>query len=280
MVTIRNTADATGLAPCATFTGDIELSPEATGEISLPGIQTLKGHLLADSVDGLNSLSADSLQEVEGYVFLQSLPSLASLSFPKLTSVNDQLRLVDLPKLSTLGFGSTLSECPFFTISGTGLTTLQGIDPVGTTNGFNVTSNGNLQNVTMSVKSTRDTETSKITVMFNAAGLEVSFPNLETSQRLDLANLTSIEMPVLKDTYELALRDNTFQKFVAPKLESVGNGTRGILIQNNQGLTDVDFPSLITTGGLTVKRNSRLESISFEKLQISPVGVILEGSFS
>lgn len=143
MVTIRNTADATGLALCATFTGDIELSPEATGEISLPGIQTLKGHLLADSVDGLNSLSADSLQEVEGYVFLQSLPSLASLNFPKLTSVNDQLRLVDLPKLSTLGFGSTLSECPFFTISGTGLTTLQGIDPVGTTNGFNVTNNGN-----------------------------------------------------------------------------------------------------------------------------------------
>lgn len=280
VTTIRNAADATPLADCTTFTGNIEIPGVATGDIALDGIQTLQGYLLADSSEGLNSLSADSLEVVEGYMYLEELGNLESLNMPKLTTVGQQLRLIKLPALSKLGFDSTVSNCSSFVVSDTGLVTLEGIDPGGTTNGFNATYNEDLDNITMSVKSTTASDSSRIIINNNAPGLQVSFPNLSTAQRIDIENATGVSLPQLTDAYELVLIGNAFTEYSAPQLESVGNDVLGILIQNNQGLTDLDFPALVRCGGLTVQNNARLEDLVLPKLQTSPQGVVLQGNLA
>ncbi|KAL1618736.1 protoplasts-secreted [Neofusicoccum ribis] len=281
-ITIGNAADATGVASCTTFTGDITVSPSATGTISLGGVQTLNGNLLVESSPDLSAFSAGDLESVDGYVYLTDLDSLDTLELPKLTSIGDQLRMVNLPALSQAQLESTLDNCPLVTISGTGLQTLDGLDPSGVTNGFNITSNENLTgNLTMSVKSTRATTQGKITVMYNAPGLSVSLPNLETAQNIDMANLSAVSLPQLTDCYELVLLGNAFQSFSAPKLTSVGNSTTfGILLNDNQGLVDVEFPELVRTGGLTVQNNSRLDTLTMDKLQMTNDAVVLEGAFS
>ncbi|KAL1640251.1 cell wall protein Ecm33 [Diplodia intermedia] len=249
-------------------------------DIALDGIQTLQGYLLADSSEGLNSLSADSLEVVEGYMYLEELGNLESLNMPKLRTVGQQLRLIKLPALSKLGFDSTVSNCSSFVVSDTGLVTLEGIDPDGTTNGFNATFNNDLDNITMSVKSTTASDSSRIIINNNAPGLQVSFPNLSTAQRIDIENATGVSLPQLTDAYELVLIGNAFTEYSAPQLESVGNDVLGILIQNNQGLTDLDFPALVRCGGLTVQNNARLEDLVLPKLQTSPQGVVLQGNLA
>ncbi|OJD34091.1 gpi-anchored cell wall organization protein ecm33 [Diplodia corticola] len=280
ITTIRNHADATPLAACKTFTGNIEIPGDATGDIALDGIQNLDGYLLAESSEGLSSLSADSLEVIEGYMYLQELGNLETLNMPKLTTVGQQLRLVKLPALSNLGFDATISNCSSFVISDTALSSLNGIDPDGTTNGFNATFNNDLANITMSVASTTASDSSTIIITNNAPGLQVSFPNLSTAQKVDIENATGVSFPSLTTAYELVLAGNAFTEYSAPKLESVGNDVLGILVQDNQGLTDLEFPVLVRCGGLTVQNNARLQDLTLPKLQTSPQGVVLQGNLA
>ncbi|KAF9639996.1 hypothetical protein BFW01_g11802 [Lasiodiplodia theobromae] len=258
------------------------ISPSATGTISLDGLQSLDGSLVAEGASELSELSAPNLEEVNGYIYLIDLESLDTLDFPNLTSISDQIRLVDLPGLSQLSFPATLGKCPRVTVSGTGLQTLEGVDPTGTTDGLNITYNKNLAgSLNFSMTSTRASTQGKITIEFNAPGLSAAFPNLETAQHIDLSNLSAVELPELTECYELVLRANTFQKFSAPKLTDVGNSTTyGVFLQDNQGLVDVEFPALVRTGGLTLQNNSRVDTLTMEKLQQTNEAIVLEGSFT
>lgn len=277
--TIRNSADATKLAACPTFTGNINIAADAGRDIALDGIQTLRGYLSADSANGLRSLSADSLETVDGYMYLERLANLESLSMPKLQTVG-QLRLNDLPALSKLGFDATINNCSNLFVSDTALLTLDGLDPEGITNGFQVTSNKNLENITMSVASTMATVASNVTIANNSPALYVSLPNLAAAQNLVITNATQISLPALQHAYILSLMSNAFTEFSAPKLESVGNDTMGITIQSNQGVTTLDFPVLARTGVLTVLDNTRLQNLVLPKLQLVPNGIMLEGNLA
>lgn len=237
---------------------------------------------MAEGASELSELSARDLEQVDGYIYLIDLESLDTLDFPNLTSISNQIRLEDLPGLSQLSFPATLARCPRVTVSGTGLQTLEGIDPTGTTDGLNITYNKNLAgSLNFSMTSTRASTQGKITIEFNAPGLSASFPNLETAQHIDLSNLSAVELPELTECYELVLRANTFQKFSAPKLTDVGNSTTyGVFLQDNQGLVDVAFPALVRTGGLTLQNNSRVDTLTMDKLQQTNEAIVLEGSFT
>lgn len=270
------------LSPCTTFTGAIQLSTGVTGAISLDALQTLNGGLFIQSGQSISSFSAGQLESVSGPVYIEDLSNLETLNFSKLRSINDQLRLVNLPLLSQPGMESTLSTCPLVTVSGTGLTTLDGIDPIGVTKGLNVTYNSQLRgNLTMSVSSTRATLDTTITIMYNGPGLAASFPNLTTAQSIDLSNLSDVSLPLLTDAFEIVLQGNTFQTFAAPKLESVANAStaRGVLVQDNLGLANIHFPALRRTGGLGITSNNRIKELTLEKFESARGKIELRGSF-
>lgn len=280
--TIHNAADATALSPCATFTGTIELSPSAANTITLDRLQTLQGNLLVDSANLLTTLSLPALTTINGYLFLQSLPALTSLSLPSLTTITTQLRLVDLPSLSALNLSSTLTHIPLLTIANTALPTLAGLSPTGPTAGLNITNNPSLAEQTLSfplLTSTRATSIAPLAIARNGPGLALSLPALTAAQSISLANLSAASLPLLQDAYELILQGNAFASFSAPRLRTVGNGTRGVFMQDNQGLRDVSLPALVRTGGLTVRGNSRMERLSLPELQEAPQGVLLDGVF-
>ncbi|EKG14436.1 hypothetical protein MPH_08425 [Macrophomina phaseolina MS6] len=281
--TIRVAADATALAKCSTFTGDVRVSADVTGDLALDGLEVLTGSLSVSSIAGLTSISAKSLQNITGFMYLQNLPLLASAEFPELTSIGDQMRLEALPKLSRLGLQSVVSHCPLFTVSGTALRSIQGIDPAGTTNGFNVTNNKKLQVLDMSVTATTGSKKSSIVIGENAPGLIVSLPNLASAQHIDIQNLTKIDLPSLSNAYEVLLRGNLFESISIPLLKSVGNDTEppfGIMVTDSPELHDINFPALTRVGGITIVNNTQLKALMLERLQDARSGLVLDGNFT
>ncbi|KAL1626303.1 protoplasts-secreted [Neofusicoccum ribis] len=270
-------ADATALAPCPTFTGNIQISSDAAGNISFDKLHVLNGNLLVKDANELVSLSADSLEQIEGYMYIQDLPNLSTLDFPQLTSVSEQLRLENLPKLKNLGFDAVLTECPLFRVTGTALRSIDGINPAGVTNGFTVSNNTDLQNITMTMNSTRLTSAAVIEISENSPDISVSFPNLRSSQNLEIFNVSSISLPELTNSNEIALKGNTFENFSAPKLTRAGNGTWGIWIEDCENLVNIEFPSLISTGGFTLLGSGQVHNVSLPKLQSSEIGFRLNG---
>ncbi|OJD33419.1 gpi-anchored cell wall organization protein ecm33 [Diplodia corticola] len=277
MLTIRGPADTTAFALCPTFTGNIQISPEATGNISLDGLKRLNGHVTASDNGGLTGLSADLLEQIDDYMYLQRLPQLSTLFFPRLRSVGNQLRLEHLPELSELGFDATITECPSFSVTDTALTSISGIDPAGITDGFNITSNKRLEVITMTLNSTRLTTGGTVTVADNSPELSVAFPNLVSAQNLELSNISSILLPSLVESEEIAVRSSTIGNFTAPKLTNVGNGTFGLWFEACHDLIDIEVASLVNTGGFIVLDSEQVRNLTLPRLRTNVYGFRLAG---
>lgn len=205
------------------------------------------------------------------------LPDLETLSFPKLRSIKDQIRLSNLPLLSDAGFGTTISTCPHVVVNATGLKTLNGIDPDGKTdNVLIITDNKELGGVL-----TFSTTSTNITITGNGASLTAAFPNLTTADSIELAQVSVVSLPLLKEAYEVVLRANTFRTFAAPKLQDLGGSdtNRGILVKDNQGLTEIRLPLLSNAGGLEFTNNVRLLNLTLENFMVARGNIKLSGTF-
>ncbi|QDS71314.1 hypothetical protein FKW77_001811 [Venturia effusa] len=96
---ILNSNDASALAFCPTYTGNIAISVNASGIIDLPKLQVLNGDLLIYNNLGLSSLRAESLSRINGKLIVRNAQDLSGLDLPKLARITDSV-LDSLPKLA------------------------------------------------------------------------------------------------------------------------------------------------------------------------------------
>ncbi|CAH0050360.1 unnamed protein product [Clonostachys solani] len=98
--------DADKLSKCTEYTGDVGLSPSASGNLTVGGLEKITGKLLTESAGdksaSLVGIAFEKLATVEGSVSVSSVDSLQFVSFPALTTVGGAIEISSLPALDTL----------------------------------------------------------------------------------------------------------------------------------------------------------------------------------
>lgn len=112
-IKISSQSDADALSSCETISGTLIIAPSATGTISIPNVEEIKGPLTIKDADGLNAVKADELESVSGPVTVENNKALTSLQLDELGSIggelkikgNNQLREVKLDDLERVNGG-------------------------------------------------------------------------------------------------------------------------------------------------------------------------------
>ncbi|CAG9956392.1 unnamed protein product [Clonostachys rosea f. rosea IK726] len=103
---ISSQDDADKLGKCTEYTGDVGLSPSASGNLTVSGLEKITGKLLTESAGdksaSLVGITFEKLATVEGSVSVSSVDSLQFVSFPALTTVGGDIEISSLPELNTL----------------------------------------------------------------------------------------------------------------------------------------------------------------------------------
>jgi len=274
--TINAPADATGIASCKTFTGDVLIAPGVVGTVDLSGsLSQIKGSLIAEDDGLLTGISSSSLTTVTEEFRLMNLTGLSSLAFPKLNTVGS-ISWQALTVLDSLTFGTPgVTNAKKVVISDTFLRTLAGID-ITSADVVDINNNGRLSRWDSTLGNLTDT----LNLMSNGMNFTVTFDDLIWIANATVNNVSDIAMPALKTVNgSLSFGSNFFSSFSAPNLTNTQSGNINFVGNNN--LKNISFPQLTTIGGaLLIANNTALGSIDgFPKLEQVKGAVKLRGSF-
>jgi len=228
------------------------------------------------------------MQDLETITGTLTLANMSSLSTINLNSLTDAANIVfsGLGALGSLGFADSsgsggLKQVGQVTIQNTHVTDLTGFDTATQIDGFYITDNGLLSNITFAVDSI-DTVVIGPNDVSSETGVMFSMPNLETANHFVIQNCSSVSIPKL-ETVEgnFELIGNTFDNFTASKINWVG----GLVIANNVDMKNMSFPALTAVNGsnstLSVTNNTKLMDIGgFGNLKEVDGDVNLVGNFS
>jgi len=277
--TIHSQADATNLADCSTFKGDIVIAPDASGTIALDGIQQITGSLSVVNAVSLTQLSADQIGSIGGTFTLTNLTLLSTLQFSSLTAVN----IIDwtaLPNLAELTFPETISKSSSVTVSNTFLNTLDGInlDTVAT---LQIDNNPHLLTFSTQVANI----TNSVVINANGENLEVSFPNLIWAGNMSFRDISSLSIPSLAVVNgSFGLYESFVDSVSAPNLTAVGStasNTGSFAVVSNTQLANITVPLLKSVGGaVQVVNNTELAALAFPTLSFVGGAVDLTGNFT
>lgn len=275
-ITISKASDATALSTCATFTGQITIATEFAGNLALDGIEVLRGDLWGDSVGRIFTISAPDMRRM-GDLQINAMDSLRELRFPQLTEIGG-LSLTGLVGLQALGFTKGLQKAVNIVISGTGLTSLDGVDQATDVGLLGITSNQYINNISFQGDSLP-----YVYIWDNGYTLAVNFPNLvtmnEANGMLTLRNCSSLSFPSLVSAASwISIAGGFLEEISFPALRTA----RSIEIISNAELTKLSMPALesvvsdhkirnddvlIYGRGLSIADNDKLEIIQgFPKL--------------
>ena len=284
-LTITQSADASALASCTTYSGSVAIptglsTPQDTNghqQLSVDGVQVISGNLTVTDAIMLSSLSFGDLKTIGGFE-LSGLTVLSELSFPQLTQVSS-LNFTALPALQQMSFGGNgINQADSVLITNTGLSSLQGINNLQSVSTFNVNNNAALQNISLqvtSIKNSLDIEANDGYV----SGLTTTFPLLETAQNMTFRNCSSVSLPSLANvTQDLGFYGNTMTSFAAPNLTTVG----GLIFVDNTDLTNISIPGLVSVNGsYQIANNTLLGKINgFQKLSVIKGALDFNGNFT
>lgn len=258
--TIQNSGDATALASCKTFTGNIAVETGAEGPIALDGIQKLDGNLIIRNNSAIRAISAADMEEL-GTFELNDVQLLNSVAFPKLKTV-DKLTWNALPNLQTLGFTEKITKAAEINIQNTQLQSLEGID-VEQVDTIYIANNRYINEIAMQVGNV----STSVILEANNPDVNVTFPNLIWAFNMTFRNCSSVEVPSLESLNgSLGLYGNAVTSFAAPNLTEVGGA---LAIVSNTELTNISFPELTIVGdNLQIANNTKLSEITgFPKLK-------------
>ncbi|KAK5069575.1 cell wall protein Ecm33 [Lithohypha guttulata] len=254
--TISASEDASQLASCQTYDGDIIIASEVSGQVQLNGVSSITGDLRCTNASQLTALSADRLSSIGGTFDLEELQILSSLRLPSISRVN-RVRWIALPGLQSLNFGAGINAANNVYISNTGLTDLRGIE-LTAVGAMDINNNQYLR--TINVNSLTNV-TQALSFSANGMNLAIEFPNLEAAGNLTFRNVSSISMPSLANVPgSIGFYSNPFESFAAPNLTATGNT---IAFVDSPMLSNLSFPSLeLIGGGLLLANNSELTQIA------------------
>ncbi|KAF2872556.1 hypothetical protein BDV95DRAFT_570058 [Massariosphaeria phaeospora] len=253
--TIENAQDATAIAECQTFSGNLAIATGVAGDIAMNNIQKITGNLVISANTGLKSLGADSLEEIEGEFRLDDIQNLVAANFPKLKTV-DSLRLNALPNLQNLGFDAEITKAKSISVENTQLQSLKGIN-IETTEKILIANNIYLEEIEMQLSDISNA----LDISNNNLGVNVSFPNLENAFNLTFRNCSSVKVPSLASLNgSLGLYSNGFSEFSAPNLTEIGGA---LALVSNEQLSNLTFPKLTEVKfNLQIANNTKLDEVN------------------
>ncbi|KAF2625453.1 hypothetical protein BU25DRAFT_412502 [Macroventuria anomochaeta] len=259
--TIQNAGDATALASCSTFSGNIAIATGTTDDIALNGIKELNGNLVATNNSNMKRISADSLEKIDGSLNLDGLTRLYAVDFPKLKTV-ETIKWNALPNLQTIGFTAEVTQADNINIQNTALRSLEGIN-IEKADTIFIANNGYINEISMQLGNVSDS----LTFADNNEKLAVTLPNLIWATNLTFRFIGSLEMPSLETLNgSLGLYNNGFESFSAPNLTTIGEA---LAIVANEQVSNISFPLLTKiTDNLQIANNTNLSTIDgFPKLK-------------
>ncbi|WPH01210.1 GPI-anchored cell wall organization protein Ecm33 [Acrodontium crateriforme] len=282
--TIQNIEDASALASCATYSGDVVVATDLVtadqnhnNHLSLDGIKEIGGSLIVQNVAMLLSLSGSSLERVDYDMSFQNL-SLSTIPFPKLAGVGKTFRLQDLPQLDTLTFPAEV-EFGAVVINNTAIRSLDNttfnVVSAGSVHIFN---NDQLINVSVPINNGQ-IQTSDILFSKNGAGLNVSFPSLNAIQNMTMQDVLRIDLPNLNVVSSfMEIGGTQLEAFHADRLTNVGGALQ---FNNVSNLQNLSLQELSTVGSdLSINGSRALELVNFPALTRVGNNFTMEGTFS
>ncbi|KAF2490715.1 hypothetical protein BU16DRAFT_530349 [Lophium mytilinum] len=272
--TIQNQGDATALAACKTFTGNVVIATGTTDQINIPTVQKIDGDFTVTNVSLITSIGADSLTEITGKFTLNEVQVLTSLNFPRLAAVDD-IEWNALPNLQQLTFTTTVTKASTINIQNTELNSLEGID-LETVDTFYIANNRYLNDITLQLTQVGNA----LTLEANNPAVNVSFPNMIWANNMTFRNCSSISIPSLESINgSLGFYGNDIESFIGANLTTVG---KDLSFVSNTKLANISLPLLKSVGGgFTVANNTDLGQVDgFTALQKVVGAVDFNGNFS
>jgi len=273
--TIVTQADASGIASCSTYKGDVTIDPAASGAIAIDGVQQITGDLTCLNAGLLTEISADQLGSIGGTFGLSNLTIMSTLAFSSLNTVNI-IEWVGLPALQGLNFPQGISMANNVLISNTQLNTLSGIE-LQTVDNMDINNNPYLN--TVNVNDITNI-TGSLSFAANSKDLAITFDNLGQANNLTFRNVSSVSMPSLSLVNgSLGFYSDTFQSFSAPNLTQTGGA---LAFVDSPNLSNISMPKLLGVGGgFLIANNTNLKSINgFPKLQVIVGALDFAGEFN
>lgn len=271
--TVTTSDDAARLSNCSTYNGNVIISSQASGSLTLDGVSSITGDLRCSNASQLNSIGADRLATIQGTFELQDLALLSVLNFPNLHAVNI-VNWVDMPALDASSISTPINMANTLYISNTGLTRLDFIhlESVGS---MDVNSNQYLDTLTMN---DLGSFTRSLSLQHNTPDLEVNFSGLVNAANMTMSGVSSVAMPSLAIVSGSMAFDNcSMNTFTVPSLTITG-GT--IAFVDNPNLQNLSFPILDhVSGGVLLGNNNNLEDIPLNTVSKIDGDVSLQGSF-
>lgn len=277
--TIGSSADASQYSSCATISGDVVISSDAT-LIALDGPQQIKGDLIIENATALTSFTSSTINSIGGTFKMDSLTLLSTLRFDELTQVGS-IEWSALKALDTLTFPKFIQKASNVLITNTFLSTLNGINLM-TVQTLNINNNLRLTNFSTQVNNI----TQLLNIEANGQKLNVQLPNLMTAANMTFRNVSTLSIPSLATVNgSIGFYGNYFDSIAAPNLTTIGSknvqNTGSLAIVANGALTNISMPLLQTVqGAYQIANNSDLQNISFPALQTVGGALDFSGNFS
>lgn len=253
--------DADNYSSCDTINGNVIISGEYYGDLTLNNVKEITGSLICTGASSLYAFEADSLETVRGDFTFTLAETLQFLDMPKLSSVGS-LVLDTLPKLGSLMMATGISTIGEGSITNCGLTTLDGIIP-DTIDYLTISGNTELKNASLS---SLKQATGTMKISSNVEDFSLHLPSLVNGRDVFLSGIEEVYLDSLETLSGiLILSGSALDTFAAPKLTSVDQDVK---ILDNANISSLDFSELTSVGnGLFITGDTNLSSVSFPMLQ-------------
>ena len=246
-------------------------------DIDLGSIKTIKGDLTIKDNSNIKRFGGQNLETVQGKLRLDNVAELAALSMPKLKEV-DSLIMLGLPNLRNLEFTAGVSKCENLDIENT---KLQNLDGINLEQASSIVLANNIEIDTINFPNITNI-TDFLTLSFNNAMVNVSFPELESANNISIRAIGSLDIPSLSKInvgdFGVFESDN-LETLSAPKLTKIDGA---LVINNNKGLKNVSFDSLTDVGAnLQIANNTNLHDLEgLPELQKVQAALDMSGNFT
>jgi hypothetical protein len=270
--TISSSAQATELAQCQSYDGDIRLGSAVAGHVSLDGIVTITGDLGLAYGSDISSLSASDLVTIGDTLTISNNDLLTSLSLPSLKNV-DTIYINGAPNLTEFVSTDGVSNISTIQIIETGLSNVDWLKTVNISR-LEVAQNPVLSDISLPVVN----GLGSFSFARNGPALKLSLSSLKAAYNLTFSHVQEINIPSLESvTYSLGFIANELETLSIEKLAKLDN----LMLWNNTALSQLGLPALTNvTGDIVTNGNTALGTLSLPKLERVRGDIALNGSYT
>ncbi|KAI8886098.1 hypothetical protein K501DRAFT_293069 [Backusella circina FSU 941] len=252
---IWSQADLDAISSCQHYSGSITIDKTGSWDLSLKGVEYVKGNIIVTNNVDLQYLYMPDLKQVDGSITIEHNTGLSKLDVPQLQSAWG-VSLVVLPSLDAIDFPAGLQYVNSLRVEDTKAPTITGLQSKSIHS--LVFTNNNFMPV-FDLSSVEEI-TGEMLVVGNRA-MVLKAENLKTMHTSFFFHLAELQMPSLEHiTGDISFHNNEMKKVNFEKLHTI-DGT--VVIANNELLSETSFPTLYYIGGaLSIGNNFALQSIA------------------